>query len=165
MIRNDENVRDEINQGDSHQEIWRDSFTQNKVNFMDLNISEMEVDQKSLSSLDARLATKKEIIFQVIEGRLPLLEAAARFAAVTTRSITPEKSADRRVDSNELAFSSRNFSRNLDDESICRTVIGWVHLALRDRPEQAEFVSNRLENELQTQLDRCGKIILTNKNI
>jgi hypothetical protein len=43
-----------------------------------------------------------------------------------------------------------------DVEALCRSVIGWVHLALSDRPERAEAVSGRLECELQSHLARFG---------
>ena len=41
-------------------------------------------------------------------------------------------------------------------ESLCRSVIGWVHLALCDRPERAETVSGMLELELDGYLGRSG---------
>src|SRR5919197_853886 len=64
------------------------------------------------------LQQKQAIINQVIEGRLPLWEAASRFQAV------------------------------------CRQIIGWVHLVLSDRPEQADRVSERLEGELREHLTK-----------
>ena len=46
----------------------------------------------------------------------------------------------------------------VDTEAACRAVIGWVCLTLRDRPEQADMVSDRLERELQGYLERLGKV-------
>ena len=82
------------------------------------------------------MQAKQAIVNQVIEGRLPLLEAAARFQAAQRSS--PERSA------------------LTDTEAICRALIGWVHLALSDRPEQADRISDRLERELQSALERFG---------
>lgn len=76
------------------------------------------------------LRHKQEAVTAVIDGKLSLLEAAARF---------------------------RDGKANMDGETLCRAVIGWVHLALSDRPEKAEAVSLRLESELQSYLDRTGR--------
>src|SRR5262249_31304307 len=57
---------------------------------------------------------KQEAVAALIAGRLTLLEAAATFRAAGC----PRPDAD--------------------GESACRSVIGWVHLALCDRPERAE---------------------------
>jgi hypothetical protein len=73
------------------------------------------------------LEAKKQIVNQVIDGRLPLFEAAARFQAISGS-----------VGDGELA---------------CRTLIGWVALALSDRPEQADTIADRLERELQKYLE------------
>ena len=81
------------------------------------------------------LHAKQAIVSDVIDGRLPLVEAAARFQA---------------------AWRSAN---GIDDgETACRTVIGWVHLTLSAHPEQADRVSDRLERELQTHLERAGNL-------
>jgi hypothetical protein len=47
-----------------------------------------------------------------------------------------------------------------DNENVCRTVIGWVHLALENRPEEAERITERLERELQICIDRFGTVDL-----
>jgi hypothetical protein len=82
------------------------------------------------------LQQKQAIINQVIEGRLPLWEAAGRFQAA-------HQAARRCL---ETATGVPNHS--IDGESVCRTIIGWVCLVLSDRPEQADRVSERLEVEL-----------------
>jgi hypothetical protein len=84
----------------------------------------------------ARLRAKQRAVGQVIAGTLSLVEAASHFGA-----------GDRDV-------AGRN------GEALCRTVIGWVHLALSDRPEQAEAVSERLEAELRAVLTRHGCVRL-----
>jgi hypothetical protein len=91
------------------------------------------------------LLAKQQIINELIAGRLELLEAAARFQAAhrTTAACLVVVAA-----------------APGDGESLCRTVIGWVHLALSGRPEEAERVSERLERELQGHLERQGQLSL-----
>lgn len=64
-----------------------------------------------------------------IAGRLSLLEVAAWFRAAGLGTTVAE---------------------------CLPAVIGWTHLALGDRPEQAETVSGRLEWELEHYLGRFG---------
>jgi hypothetical protein len=78
----------------------------------------------------AGLRLKQSAVAAVVDGKLTLSEAAARF---------------------------RDAQCGSDGETLCRSVIGWVHLALSDRPERAEAVSSRLERELQVYLDRAGR--------
>jgi hypothetical protein len=88
------------------------------------------------------LQQKQAIINQVIEGRLPLWEAAGRFQAA--------HQAARRC----LETATGVPSHAIDSEQVCRTIIGWVHLVLSDRPEQADRVSDRLEMELSEHLTK-----------
>jgi hypothetical protein len=88
----------------------------------------------------AGLVQKQRAVVGVIEGRLSLLEAAAWFRAAGLGSSVADP---RSVPPGEA-------------ESLCRSVIGWVHLALCDRPERAESVSGELERELEGYLDRLG---------
>lgn len=74
----------------------------------------------------AHLGEKQRAVADVIAGRASLAEAAARF---------------RDADGDGPAA---------DGEALGRAVIGWVHLALRDRPERADMVAARLERELQS---------------
>jgi hypothetical protein len=83
-------------------------------------------------ALLAGLWLKQQAVVAVIDGRISLWEAAARF-----RSAQPAPA---------------------DAEALCRSVIGWVGLALSDRPERAELVTRRLEQELQGYLDRFGRL-------
>ena len=94
------------------------------------------------------LEVKQQIISQLIDGRLHLLEAAARFQEVHRRSAACLQ--------NTIGVPSGP----TDSESVCRIVIGWVHLALQDRPEQADAISDRLESELQSHLARFGRVCL-----
>jgi hypothetical protein len=79
-----------------------------------------------------RLETKKTVIGQLIDGRLHLLDAAARF-----RELAPPSNAI-------LGISETQDG----DEHWCRSVIGWVCLALSEQPERADVLAGRLEAEL-----------------
>ncbi|MEZ6139059.1 MAG: hypothetical protein R3B84_00675 [Zavarzinella sp.] len=86
------------------------------------------------------LSEKKSIINQVIDGQIKVWEAADRF---------------RVAQSHTSACMERTTgvpNRVIDTELLCRTIIGWVDLALRDHPERAEFITSKLENELATYL-------------
>jgi len=86
----------------------------------------------------ARVAAKQRVVEQVIGGRLSLLEGAARFRAA----------------------ARSGFTADADGEAVCRAVIGWAELALRDRPERAAAVAERLEAELRRHLERTGGVRL-----
>jgi hypothetical protein len=94
------------------------------------------------------LHAKQQVITDLIEGRLKLLEAASRFQAAHSTTLA------------SVAGTTMYPEKLSDSEHVCRTVIGWVHLALGNRPEEAERVSARLERELQTYLDRFGTVSL-----
>ena len=83
------------------------------------------------------LQQKQAIVNQVIAGRLALWEAAGHFQAAHQAARTCMERAT------GVPASS------IDGEAICRTIIGWVHLTLSDRPEQADRISERLESELR----------------
>src|SRR5262245_24742475 len=107
-----------------------------------------EVRRRIPSDVLENLQRKKQIISELIAGRLELIEAAARFQPIHRAS------ADCLADVTGIA------TKLADNECLCRTMIGWVHLALNQRPEQAERVSEQLERELQHHLDRCGHVHL-----
>jgi hypothetical protein len=85
-----------------------------------------------------RLQAKKAIIGQLIDGRLHLMDAAARFHDLA-------RSANA---SGAVAGAQDN------DEYWCRAVIGWVCLALSERPERADVLAGQLEAELASYLER-----------
>lgn len=87
------------------------------------------------------LQQKQQIINAVIEGHIPLWEAASRFQVA------------HRAASQCLETATGVPSRTIDNESACRALIGWVWLALSDRPEQADRVSERLEGELSEHMN------------
>ncbi len=83
------------------------------------------------------LKQKQAIINEVIDGHLPLWEAAGRFQdAHQAARVCLER-------------ATGVPGHTIDGEAVCRTIIGWVYLALIDRPEQADRVSERLEGELR----------------
>jgi hypothetical protein len=84
-----------------------------------------------------RIRHKQQIVAELADGRLGLVEAAARFGE---EAVGPAARTD-------VAGA----------ESWCRTVIGWAHLALSDRPERADAVSSRLEQELESHLTRVPR--------
>jgi hypothetical protein len=88
----------------------------------------------------AGLQQKQAIINQVIEGHLALWEAAGRFQLA------------HRAAGVCLEHATGVPSHSIDGEEVCRTIIGWIYLALSDRPEHADRVSERLECELREQL-------------
>lgn len=75
-----------------------------------------------------RLQAKQQIVEQLADGRLALLPAAERF-----RQLCPGTQ---------------------EDEALCRNLIGWVQLALADRPERAETMTCKLEQELEALVAR-----------
>jgi hypothetical protein len=92
-----------------------------------------------------RLDAKKEVIGQLIDGRLHLLDAAAQF-----------RQLNRPVPIGAAQAGTRNDS----DEDLCRSLIGWVYLALSERPERAEALSDQLEAELAAHLKQHGSVNL-----
>ena len=95
------------------------------------------------------LQQKQAIINQVIEGRLALWDAAGRFQAAHQAA---------RVC---LETATGVPSHSIDGEAVCRQIIGWVHLTLSDRPEQADRVSERLEGELREHLKKTAVALPT----
>jgi hypothetical protein len=93
------------------------------------------------------LQQKAAIINQVIEGHLPLWEAAGRFQLAHQAARVCLESATG-VPNNSI-----------DGETVCRTIIGWVYLALSERPEQADRVSDRLEGELRDTLMKNAPVL------
>lgn len=70
---------------------------------------------------------KEQIITDLIEGRIGLREATMKFQQLES----PEQPRAHTL-----------------SESICQKVIGWAQLALHERPERAEVVVARLEEEM-----------------
>jgi hypothetical protein len=98
----------------------------------------------ALSKGVVRRATTKEAVVQdLIDGRLGLLEAAARFRDLNERLPAFPWGEFRQV-----------YPGGSDDERHCRQVIAFVLANVRSRPEGDAAVVGRLEAELQGRLDR-----------
>lgn len=82
------------------------------------------------------LIEKQQIIGELIEGKVSLREAAGRF------QVAHHAAGDC------LERTTGVPSRSLETENTCRSLIGWVRLTLKDRPERADRVTARLEEEL-----------------
>ena len=93
------------------------------------------------------LQQKQRIIVQVIDGHLPLWEAATEFQAA------------HRAAGVCLESATGVPGHSIDGEAVCRTIIGWVHLTLSDRPEQADRISERLESELRDHLQQANHLV------
>ena len=91
---------------------------------------------------------KQEIVLQLLDGRLGLLEAASQFQRVN------------RLLKGQGASLIPGGANPDDGERVCRMVIGWVQLALADRPERADVLTARLEQELQEHLAKQGAVVL-----
>jgi hypothetical protein len=94
----------------------------------------------------ARLVRKREIGQAVAQGRMPLLEAAARLGALNR--MEPELPWRLYRDANPGAT---------DEERFCREAISWAESELpEDDPCEAAAVLRRLEAELDRHLRRGG---------
>ena len=90
------------------------------------------------------LIEKNEIIGELIAGRVSLRDAAGRFQAAHMAA------------GDCLERTTGVPSRSLGSENTCRSLIGWVRLSLKDRPEQADRVTARLEEELSVAQNGAG---------
>jgi len=88
-----------------------------------------------------RMESKNQVAWEVIAGRLPLTEAAARFRDLCSSS--PYFNEERYLTFNPGVS---------DEERYCRVLIAWVRMVLYDRPEHAREVATRLEAELAKRL-------------
>ena len=95
------------------------------------------------------LQTKQRIINQVIDGHMPLWQAAQEFQAAHQAALIC------------LETATGIPRHSLDNEALCRSIIGWVYLSLSDRPEQADRVSERLESELRDSMQNQNWLVTT----
>jgi hypothetical protein len=98
--------------------------------------------QDLCAAADQRAAEKYALAGEVIEGRLSLLRAAARFRDLSARP---------------PAFNWEDFRRTYpgdsDDERHCREVIKFVRQGVQLRPGADPAVADRLEAELRGLLE------------
>jgi hypothetical protein len=90
-----------------------------------------------------RNEAKNKVAREAAEGRLTLLEAAARF-----RDLDVDTPAE------TLAAWRRAVGGATDDERYCRTVIQYVEVLLRDRPEESAAALRDLGAQLAEALSR-----------
>jgi hypothetical protein len=83
-----------------------------------------------------RIQIKQAITADVIEGRLSLRAAAARFAEINASCPT------------HMTMLRRVYPGLADEEVLCRNVMSFVATELKDQPERAARLLERLEKEL-----------------
>jgi hypothetical protein len=121
---------------------WADlPAAENRVSFEVRRARNLE---EQLRAARDRHAAKLRLTREVIEGQLPLLEAAARF-----------QDLDRTLPGVPRAQFRESYSGGSDDERYCRQVIAFVRVSLWfDRPGGSTEVVDRLEAELRQHLAR-----------
>jgi hypothetical protein len=96
--------------------------------------------------LNARIAAKEEVIYELLEERLTLLDAAGSF---------------RRLDAETEVLAGRGsdmFPGKTEGERSCRQVIQWVRVQTQEwEPDRAEKFLARLEAELDAHLASHGR--------
>jgi hypothetical protein len=108
-------------------------------------VTNAEID-RTRQAVDRRNATKWQITGDLIDGRLTLFEAAALFRYWN-------EEYPRLPDPYTLGDSV--------EERLCRQVIEWVQLELRERhPSAVDQVCASFEEELRRHKEQYGKVIL-----
>jgi hypothetical protein len=100
-----------------------------------------------VAAIHHSLEAREQVAREVIAGRVTLLEAAARFQAITLSRPA------------HLPMSLAGFPGNSEEERICRQVIHFVEIQMEGHPDASAEVA-RLNRELQDQLAQTGVIIL-----
>jgi hypothetical protein len=98
--------------------------------------------QNLCEALDRRSAEKRALASAVIEGRLPLLQAAARFRDLNAQPPAFPWEAFRQA-----------YAGDSDDERHGREVLQFVRLEARQRPGADSAMVGRLEAERQGLLE------------
>jgi hypothetical protein len=94
---------------------------------------------------------KNAILRDLIEGRIDLLEATAAISDGCNLSQV------------RLALGGLEVQGRTEDERLCRLVIYWTQALLDDCPEKAVMVRQRLQGQLDRQLQQHGPIVLHGK--
>jgi hypothetical protein len=103
---------------------------------------------RQLEAFWVRQAARREVVAELVERRLTLPEAAARFRDLNAKACSAGHV--------RLFFPGRT-----EEESICRHLIFWAQCELEsDAPSVAQEVAARLEAELNEHLRRHGTIPL-----
>ncbi len=107
------------------------------------NQSEIDRDNVTLSEVQERIVCRERIADEVVEGRLGLLAAAARFYDLNAG-----------VPAGTPALRD-GYVGDSDEERCCRQVIGWVTTRLsQNSTAEAQQMANQLEEELRVYLRR-----------
>jgi hypothetical protein len=102
-----------------------------------------EKEEAADRAVRGRLDIKDRLTADVAEGRLSLLEAAARF-----------RDLNREWSTFQLEAFRETWPGRSDDERYCRQIIYMVRAKLRDRPAEGLAVVVRLQAELRHRLRR-----------
>lgn len=112
--------------------------------------NEIEEANRRRAALDAqdqavleRIAARYRIVDALLEGRLTLRQAAARF-----RQLNPSSA--------EAPWLPVTYPARSEEERCCRQVMVYARHVLRNRPEEAQRILPRLEAELQAYLESNG---------
>jgi hypothetical protein len=104
----------------------------------------------SVAAMQRFLEERDQVVQAVIDGKITLVKAAARFRAINA-SRPPG-----------LAVHLDLYAGQTDEERICRQVITYVESKLAGRPEASAILA-RLESELQDHLAADGAIQVRNR--
>lgn len=107
----------------------------------DLRALERELDEKSAGVL-RRVVEKQRLAHEVCEGRMTLLEAAARFRDLNT--MPPAFRAE---------YLTTAFAGGSEAERLCRHVLAFVRAELPLAASQAEEMTARFEAVLQAHIE------------
>jgi hypothetical protein len=102
-----------------------------------------------------RIGAKKDIVDEVIAGRLSLVQAAALFGALNQlppESVKPSLS--------DLDPSRLRFLAHSDEDRLCQQVVRWVSWELAGEPDRREATVARLEAEFKAALRKEGTVRL-----
>jgi hypothetical protein len=92
----------------------------------------------------SRIEARRQIVEEVIAGRLTLMVAADKFGALNAQE--PESMTAVRL----------NYRGDSDRKSLCQQVLHHVQVALEGRSSEAEAVIPRLEREMQAYIGEDG---------
>jgi hypothetical protein len=108
-----------------------------------------DLDRRGAAVL-ARINARQEVVRDLCDGRLTLLEAAARFRALNATAGATARRAAQDI-----------YPGASEGERICRQVIGHVRTHLEEQsPGRGETVTRALEEELRARLEADGTVRL-----
>jgi len=105
-------------------------------------------DDWKLRAIGRRIQEKERLAGELIDGRLTLFEAAARFRRLNAEPPAPPP----------LALS---YPGDSEEERLCRQVIGWASRRLeKSDPGRANDFAGACEEELRRHKERHGRVVL-----